>query len=69
MGEELLVESVAQKARLPVDISDMKEEIEGCRDDPAWLELPLSSKIRVLLRERLNEIAEGRTTKGGDKTK
>ncbi|WP_143467626.1 hypothetical protein [Leptolyngbya ohadii] len=58
MEEDVLGESVAQKGRIPVDINDMREEIEECRDDAAWRELPLSSKIRVLIRERLDQIKE-----------
>jgi hypothetical protein len=47
-----------QRSRITVDVNDMKAEIESCRSDPAWQELPLSSKIRVLLKERLNQIKE-----------
>lgn len=47
-----------QKGRIPVDIADMREEIELCRSDAAWKELPLSSKIRVLVRERLDQLKE-----------
>jgi len=52
------IESVAQKGRLPVDISDMRDEIESCRGDAAWKELPLAAKIRVLIRERLDQLRE-----------
>jgi hypothetical protein len=51
-------EVVAQKGRIPVDVSDLKEAIEKCRNDAAWTELPLSAKIRVLLRERLEQMAK-----------
>lgn len=59
MDEQFQGESLAQqKGRIPVDISDMREEIEQCRTDAAWKELPLSSKIRVLVRERLDQIKQ-----------
>lgn len=58
-------DSVAQqKGRIPVDIADMREEIESCRSDAAWKELPLSSKIRVLVRERLDQLKEKETPDG-----
>jgi hypothetical protein len=47
---------VAQKGRIPVNISDLREEIEACRNDVAWAELPLAAKIRVLIRERLEQM-------------
>ena len=49
---------MAQKDRISVDISDMRDEIESCRDDAAWAELPMSSKIRVLIRERIDLLKE-----------
>jgi hypothetical protein len=36
----------------------MREELETCRDDAAWRELPLAAKIRVLVRERLDEMKQ-----------
>jgi hypothetical protein len=48
--------TVAQKGRIPIDISDMREEIESCRNDVAWRELPMSAKLRVLIRERLDQM-------------
>ncbi|NJR64045.1 MAG: hypothetical protein HC769_38030 [Cyanobacteria bacterium CRU_2_1] len=57
MSEAHQSESVSQKGRIPVDISDMREELETCRDDAAWKELPLAAKVRVLLRERLDEMS------------
>lgn len=51
-----LGESVAQKGRIPVDVTDLRDEIETCRDDAAWSELPLAAKIRVLIRERLDQM-------------
>ena len=47
---------MAQKGRIPVDISDLRDSIESCRDDAAWAELPLAAKIRVLIRERLEQM-------------
>lgn len=47
-------DSVAQKDRISIDISDMRDEIDTCRSDAAWHELPMSAKIRVLLIERLD---------------
>jgi hypothetical protein len=49
----IVKDAVAQKERISIDISDMRDEIDTCRDDAAWQELPLSSKIRVLIKERL----------------
>jgi hypothetical protein len=49
----IIKDAVAQKERISIDISDMRDEIDTCRDDAAWKELPLSSKIRVLIKERL----------------
>ena len=49
---------VAQKDRISVDVSDIKKEIESCRSDVAWAELPLAAKIRVLLKERLEQLRE-----------
>ncbi len=63
MEGNVLGDSVAQKGRIPVDINDMREEIEECRDDAAWRELPLSSKIRVLIRERLDQIKQESETR------
>ena len=57
MEEDLTVNSaVAQKDRISIDVSDLREEIETCRNDAAWSELPLSAKIRVLIKERLEQI-------------
>ena len=56
MEEELTIDSVAQKDRISIDVNDIRKEIESCRSDVAWSELPLSAKIRVLLRERLEEL-------------
>jgi hypothetical protein len=48
---------VGQRDRISVDVSDIRDQIDACRDDFAWTELPLAAKIRVLLRERLEQIA------------
>jgi hypothetical protein len=59
MGEDSIVDyAVAQKDRISIDINDLKEEIETCRNDAAWSELPLSAKIRVLVKERLEQLRE-----------
>jgi hypothetical protein len=65
MKEDQTVDSaVAQKDRISIDVSDLREEIETCRNDAAWSELPLSAKIRVLIKERLEQLkAEKEETK------
>lgn len=47
---------MAQRGRIPIDVSDLKEEVENCRSDAAWAELSLAAKIRVLVKERLEQI-------------
>lgn len=47
---------VGQRERISIDISDIREQIEQCRDDMAWSELPLAAKIRVLVKERLAQM-------------
>lgn len=49
-------QSVGQRDRISIDVSDIREQIEQCRDDVAWSELPLAAKIRVLIKERIAEI-------------
>ncbi len=56
MSQELIHDAVAQKDRLSIDVSDLRQEIENCRSDAAWTELPLSAKIRVLVKERLEQL-------------
>lgn len=51
---------MGQRDRISVDVSDIRDQIDACRDDFAWAELPLAAKIRVLLRERLEQIAAER---------
>lgn len=55
-GNETVDSGMAQKDRISVDVSDLRTEIEACRDDVAWSELALSAKIRVLVKERLEQI-------------
>lgn len=47
---------VGQRERISIDISDIREQIEQCRNDMAWSELPLAAKIRVLVKERLAQM-------------
>ncbi len=42
--------------RVTVDLTDLRERIEDVRSDPAWKELSLSKKVRILLQERLDQI-------------
>lgn len=59
---------VSQRDRISVDISDIRERVENCRDDVAWTELPLAAKLRVLIRERLEQIeSEKQLGKGESK--
>jgi hypothetical protein len=53
---------VAQRDRISIDVSDIREQVECCRDDIAWSELPLAAKLRVLIKERLAEILEEKET-------
>ncbi|HEY9750054.1 MAG TPA: hypothetical protein V6C63_15320 [Allocoleopsis sp.] len=55
-GNGTVDSDMAQKDRISVDVSDLRAEIEACRDDVAWSELALSAKIRVLVKERLEQI-------------
>lgn len=56
MNEVKPIENVGARDRISVDISDIKDRVEGCRNDPAWRELSLSGKIRALVIEKLEEI-------------
>jgi hypothetical protein len=47
---------VSQRDRLSIDVSDIREQVENCRDDVAWTELPLAAKLRVLIKERLEQL-------------
>ena len=54
MDEEMTKESDVNRERLTIDITDLKDRVESCRnDDPAWRELSLSGKIRALLVQQL----------------
>ena len=54
MDEEMTKESDVNRERLTIDITDLKDRVELCRnDDPAWRELSLSGKIRALLIQQL----------------
>jgi hypothetical protein len=50
---------VAAKDRIGVDISDIKQQIESCRNDAAWRELSLAGKVRTLTIERLEVLRAG----------
>ncbi|MBD2115223.1 MULTISPECIES: hypothetical protein [Cyanophyceae] len=51
---------MSQRDRISVDVSDIRERVEACRDDVAWTELPLAAKLRVLIRERLEQLESGK---------
>jgi hypothetical protein len=53
---------VAQKDRISIEVSDLRHEIETCRNDVTWSELSLSAKIRVLIKERLEELKTEQTS-------
>ncbi|MBD1919485.1 hypothetical protein [Phormidium sp. FACHB-77] len=55
---------MSQRDRISVDVSDIRERVETCRDDVAWTELPLAAKLRVLIRERLEQIEAERGADG-----
>jgi len=54
--DPLNYEEVSQRDRISIDVSDIRELIENCRSDVAWTELPLSAKLRVLIKERLAQL-------------
>ncbi len=58
MSQEFIDDAVAQKDRISIDVSDLRQDIETCRNDAAWTELPLSAKIRVLIKERLEQLQQ-----------
>lgn len=61
MSQELIIDAVVgQKDRISIDVSDLRQDIETCRSDAAWTELPLSAKIRVLIKERLEQLQEAK---------
>ena len=50
--------SQSQRGRLSIDVKDIRERVENCRDTPSWREMSLTQKLRVLILERLEEIEE-----------
>ena len=57
-------DSDVTRDRLTLDITDLKESIESCRnEDPAWRELSLSGKIRALLVQQLEDMAKSKVSK------
>ena len=54
--DPLNYELVSQRDRISIDVSDIREMVENCRSDVAWTELPLSAKLRVLIKERLAQL-------------
>jgi hypothetical protein len=54
---------VTQRDRISVDVSDIREQVENCRNDVAWTELPLAAKLRVLIKERLEQLQTGTQVK------
>lgn len=47
---------MARKNRFPLDIEDLRERVEECRNDVAWREMSLTAKIRTLILERLEQV-------------
>ena len=47
---------MARKERLSIDIQDIRDRVEDCRNTAAWREMSLSQKLRVLIIERLEQI-------------
>jgi len=43
--------------RTQIDVSDVQDKIDSLRSDVTWRELPLSMKCRILILERLEELA------------
>jgi hypothetical protein len=54
---------VTQRDRISIDVSDLREAVESCRDDVAWNELPLAAKLRVLIKERLAQLESDKDSK------
>jgi hypothetical protein len=53
----------SQRDRISIDVGDLREQVETCRNDVAWSELPLSAKLRVLIKERLEEMRQEQSQK------
>jgi hypothetical protein len=49
--------------RLTIDIGDLREDIEKCRQDAAWEELSLAGKIRTLIKERIEQLLDNQAEK------
>lgn len=62
---ELREEMARQGDRLTIEIGDLREQIETCRDDDAWKELSLSAKIRVLIKAGIKAEIETAPQKAG----
>jgi hypothetical protein len=62
---ELREEMARQGDRLTIEIGDLREQIETCRDDDAWKELSLSAKIRVLIKAGIKAEMETEQQKAG----
>jgi hypothetical protein len=62
---ELREEMARQGDRLTIEIGDLREQIETCRDDDAWKELSLSAKIRVLIKAGIKAEMETEKQKAG----
>jgi len=62
---ELREEMARQGDRLTIEIGDLREQIETCRDDDAWKELSLSAKIRVLIKAGIKAEIETEQQKTG----
>ena len=50
------LETMASRDRLTLDIADLRDRIETVRRDVGWLEMSLAQKLRVLIRERLEQL-------------
>lgn len=51
-----MTETMASRDRLTLDIGDLRDRIEGVRSDTSWAEMSLAQKLRVLIRERLEQL-------------
>jgi hypothetical protein len=52
--------------RLTIDIGDLREDIEKCRQDAAWEELSLAGKIRTLIKERIEQLLDTQAEKSDE---
>lgn len=56
-------QSTAVADRVTVDIEGLREEIETAySDNPLWVELSLSQKLRRLIQERVDELKQPKNT-------